>query len=224
MSVIGEQIWWLLPNRRKRKTKQDSTLYGFIDAVGEILDALKLAILASRLRRYFLVRANADTDDYYTSPERTLDLEAHGRDRGLMRLPGETNEALLQRISTLPYRNGFLGTKTGMKYLLEDLFGLYVDSISEFYPDDMLWIVLSEEDHGLEAEINLSHVFNAEDQETWDAFRQNRIHGRNDVTQAFHFIITVSNPGSVDFDQEALIQMVNAQKPAHTRAILYFNE
>ena len=224
MSVIGDYIWWLLPQRRKRKTKQDSILYGFIAAVGEVLDALKLAILTSRLRRYFLVRANADTDDYYSSLERIADLEAHGRDRGLMRLPGENDDQLLERISTLPYRNGFLGTKTGMKYLIEDWFGLQLNTIVEFYADDMLWIVLANEEQGLEAEINLSHVFNAEDQVTWDAFRQNRISSRGDVTEAFHFIIAVSNPGGVDFDLEVVTQMVNAQKPAHTRAILYFNE
>ncbi len=224
MSVIGDQIWWLLPQRRKRKAKGDSVLWRLVDAVGEALDALKLAILTSRLKRYFLVRENADTEGYYTSPERTADLEAHGRDRGLMRLPGETDEELLERISTLPYRNGFLGSKTGMKYLLEELFGLQVDSISEFYPDDMLWIVLSGEGQRQEAEISISHVFNAEDQEIWDAFRQNRISSRGDVTQAFHFIIAVSNPGGVDFDPDIVTELVNAQKPAHTRAILYFNE
>ena len=224
MSVIGDYIWWLLPQRRKRKTKQNSVLYGFMDAVGDVLDTLKLAILTSRLRRYFLVRANAETEGYYTSDERTLDLETHGRDRGLMRLPGESDDDLLERISTLPYRNGFLGTKTGMKYLIEDWFGLQINTIVEFYADDMLWIVLSEEDHGLEAEINLSHIFNAEDQITWDAFRQNRIYGRGDVTHAFHFVINISNPGNVDFDPDIVTGLVNAQKPAHTRSILIFME
>ena len=224
MSVIGDYIWWLLPQRRKRKTKQDSVLYGFIDAVGGVLDALKLAILTSRLRRYFLVRENADTEGYYNSTERTLDLEAHGRDRGLMRLPGETDQQLLDRISTLPYRNGFLGTKTGMKYLIEEWFGLQLNTIVEFYADDMLWIVLSNEDQGLEAEINLSHIFNAEDQITWDAFRQNRIYGRGDITHAFHFVINISNSGNVDFDPDIVTELVNAQKPAHTRSMLIFME
>ena len=197
-------------------------MWGFVNAVGEVLDKLKLAILTSRLRRYFLVRANEDTEDYYTSDERTTDLEAHGRDRGLMRLPGETDDELLERISTLPYRNGFLGTKTGMKYLIEDLFGLQINTIVEFYADDMLWIVLLEKEHKLEAEINLSHVFNAEDQVTWDAFRQNRIYGVGDVTHAFHFVINISNPGSIDFDPDIVTELVNAQKPAHTRSILIF--
>ena len=89
MSIIGNQIWYLLPHRRTRKAKQNSTMWGFVDAVGEVLDTLKLTILIARLRRYFLVRTNEETEDYYTSDERTLDLEAHGRDRGLMRLPGE---------------------------------------------------------------------------------------------------------------------------------------
>ncbi len=224
MSVIGNQIWWLLPQRRKRKTKEQSVLWGFVDAVGEVLDALKQAILISRLRRFFLIRTIIDTQDYYTSPERTFDLEAHGRDRGLMRLPGETDAQLLERISTLSYRNGFLGSKTGMKYLIEEIFGLMVNDIIEFYPDDMALIVLSEHDLSGETEINLSHVFNAEDQITWDAFRQNRIFRRNDFTQAFHFVISISNPENLDYDPEVVEELVNAQKPAHTRAIIYFNE
>ena len=223
MSIIGNQIWWLLPQRRKRKTKQDSVLYGLIDAVGEALDMLKLAILISRLRRFFLVRANADTQDYYTSDERTTDLEAHGRDRGLMRLPSEIDDELLERISTLPYRNGFLGSKIGMKYLIEEIFGLQLDMLVEFYADDMALITLSEDDQAAETEINISHVFNAEDQEIWDAYRQNRIFSEDDVTQAFHFALNISNPGSAEYDSEVVTQMVNAQKPAHTRAIIYFN-
>ena len=224
MSIIGDQIWYLLPHRRSRKAKQDSTMWGFVDAVGEVLDTLKLAILTSRLRRYFLVRTNEDTEDYYISDERTTDLEAHGRDRGLMRLPGETDAELLERISTLPYRNGFLGAKTGMKYLIEDLFGLQINTIVEFYADDMLWIILAGDDHALEAEINLSHVFNAEDQIIWDAYRQNRIYGGGDVTHAFHFVINISNPGNIDFDPDIVTELVNAQKPAHTRSILIFME
>ena len=222
MSVIGNQIWWLLPQRRKLKTKEQSVLWGLIDAVGEVLDSLKQAILISRLRRFFLIRTINDTQDYYTSPERTLDLEAHGRDRGLMRLPGETDAQLLERISTLSYRNGFLGSKTGMKYLIEEIFGLMVNDIIEFYPDDMALILLSENDACAETEINISHIFDAEDQATWDAFRQNRIYKRNDVTLAFHFVLNISNPNVVDYDPEIVIELVNAQKPAHTRAIINF--
>ena len=224
MSVIGNQIWWFLPQQHKRKLKQESVLWGLIDAVGEVLDLLKQVILISRLRRFFLVRSNTDIQDYYSSPERSSDLEAHGRDRGLMRLPGESDEELLERLSTLPYRNGFLGTKTGMKYLIEDWFGLHLNSIVEFYADVMLWIVLKSEEQDWEAEINLSHIFNAEDQEIWDAFRQNRIYRQGDVTHAFHFVINISNPESVDYDQSIVTELVNAQKPAHTRSILIFME
>ncbi len=224
MSVIGDYIWWLLPQRRKLKTKQESVLYGFIDAVGAVLDELKLTILIARLRRFFLVRTNADTEDYYTSPERTLDLEAHGRDRGLMRLPGETDQQLLERISTLPYRNGFLGSKTGMKYLIEDIFGLQLDTLIEFYPDDMALILLSAEDQDAEAEVNISHIFNQADQTTWQAYRQNRVFRDSDVTQAFHFILNISNPASKEYDAEVITQLVNSQKPAHTRAIINFTE
>ena len=224
MSVIGNQIWWLLPQRRKRKTKAESVLWGLIDAVGEVLDSLKQAIMISRLRRFFLIRTNAETLDYYSSPERSLDLEAHGRDRGLMRLPGETDQQLLERISTLPYRNGFLGSKTGMKYLIEEIFRLQLDTLVEFYSDDMALIVLSENEQAAETDINLSHVFSLQDQETWDAYRQNRIFRSDDVTQAFHFAMNISNPAVVDYDPEIVTQLVNAQKPAHTRAILNFVE
>ena len=224
MSTIGNQIWWLIPGRRKRKTKAESTLWGLVDAVGEILDTLKTAILISRLRRLFLVRSNVNTDDYYSSPERSDDLEAHGRDRGLMRLPEETDQQLLERLSTLPYRNGFLGSKTGMKYLIEDIFGLQLDMLVEFYADDLALIVLSENEQAAETEINLSHIFNLQDQETWDAYRQNRIFRSDDVTQAFHFALNISNPASVVYDPEVVTQLVNAQKPAHTRAIIHFSE
>ena len=224
MSVIGNQIWWLLPQRRKRKTKAESVLWGLIDAVGEVLDSLKQAIMISRLRRFFLIRTNAETLDYYSSSERSLDLEAHGRDRGLMRLPGETDQQLLERISTLPYRNGFLGSKTGMKYLIEEIFRLQLDTLVEFYSDDMALIVLSENEQAAETDINLSHVFSLQDQETWDAYRQNRIFRSDDVTQAFHFAMNISNPAVVDYDPEIVTQLVNAQKPAHTRAILNFVE
>jgi len=222
VSTIGNQIWWLLPQRRKRKNKAESVLWGLIDAVGEVLDALKRAILVSRLRRFFLIRTNAETLDYYSSPERSSDLETHGRDRGLMRLSGETDEELLERISTLPYRNGFLGSKTGMKYLIEEIFGLQLNDLVEFYPDDLALIVLSEQDQTAETEINLSHVFNQQDQETWDAYRQNRIFRGNDVTQAFHFALNISNPAVKDYDPDVVTELVNAQKPAHTRAIIYF--
>ena len=222
MSVIGNQIWWLFPQVRKRKTREQSVLWGLIDAAGEVLDSLKQAILISRLRRFFLFRVNLDTENYYSSPERSSDLEGHGRDRGLMRLPGETDQQLLERISTLPYRNGFLGSKTGMKYLVEEIFGLHLDNLIEFYPDDLALIVLDNDDQTAETEINLSHIFNTEDQVAWDAFRQNRIYKNNDVTQAFHFVLNISNPNSADYDSEVVNELVNAQKPAHTRAIINF--
>ncbi len=199
-------------------------MWGLVGAVGEILDTLKTTILISRLRRFFLIRSNTDTQDYYSSPERSADLEAHGRDRGLMRLPSETDQQLLERLSTLPYRNGFLGSKTGMKYLIEEIFGLQLDTLVEFYADDLALIVLSENEQAAETEINLSHVFNLQDQEIWDAYRQNRVFRSGDVTQAFHSSLNISNPASVDYDPEVVTELVNAQKPAHTRAIIYFSE
>ena len=93
-------MWWLLPAVRKRKDRDRSVLFGLLDTVGTVLDELKETIMTARLRRYFLIR-NED-DPYYSSEQRSLDLDMHALDRGLRRLPGESDEALLARIATLP--------------------------------------------------------------------------------------------------------------------------
>ena len=221
-SGIGTYLWWLLPVVRKRKDKDASVLFGLLDAIGTILDEVKQAILTARLRRYFLVRD--ESDPYYASPQRSADLDMHALDRGLRRLAGESDVDLLERISTLPYRNRFLGTKAGMKYLVEELFGLHCDQVVEYYADDQAWLILSAADQAAEAGVNISHVFRAVDEAVNEAYRQTRVYSEDDLSQAFHFWVSISNPGGAAFDEQMVVEAVNAQKPAHTRAVVHFTE
>ena len=222
MSSIGNYLWWLLPAVRKQKDKDRSVLFGLLDAVGTVLDELKGTILTARLRRYFLVREASDS--YYASPEHSSDLDMHALDRGLRRLPGESDASLLGRISTLPHRNRFLGTKTGMKYLIEDIFGLACDQVVEYYADDLAWIIHAEDEQTAEAEVNLSHVFGVEEADEYEAYRQTRVYSRVDLSQAFHFWVSISNPDGVEFDPEVIVEAINQQKPAHTRAVVHFTD
>jgi len=221
-SVIADYLWWLLPAVRRRKEKHESNLFGLLLTIGAVLDELKTVILTARLRRYFLIRD--DADPYYISEARTEDLDMHALDRGLRRLPGENDVALLDRISTLAFRNQFLGTKAGMKYLIEELFGLRCEQIVEYYADDLAWIILDEEDHSKDAEVNISHVFSGEDIGLYESYRQTRIYSAVDLSLAFHFWIHISYSQGMEVDQQVIVEAINAQKPAHTRAVVYFTE
>ena len=220
MSDSVRYLWWLLPAVRKKKDQSQSILFGLLDAVGTVLDDLKTAILTARLRRYVLVR-NPD-HPYYASDMRSYDLDRHALDRGLRRLPGESDAALLERIAALPYRNRVLGAKSGIKYLIEDIHKLQCDQVVEYYADDQAWMVLSQNAQECEVEINLSHAFNSDDMNTYDAYRQTRVYSRTDLSRAFHFWVSISNPRGIVFDQEVLVEAVNAVKPAHTRAVVHF--
>jgi len=222
MSEIGTYLWWLLPAVRKRKDKDKSVFFGLLDTIGTILDEVKQAILTARLRRYFLVRD--ESDPYYAGDRRSVDLEMHGLDRGLRRLPEESDASLLERIATHPYRNRFLGTKTGIKYLVEDIHGLSCDQVVEYYADDQAWVILSDADQDADAEVNISHLFNAEDAEEYEAYRQTRVYSQTDLSQPFHFWVSISNPDGVEFDPEVIVEAINAQKPAHTRAVVHFTD
>ena len=222
MSDSVRYLWWLLPAVRKRKDQSRSVLFGLLDAVGTVLDELKTAILTARLRRYVLVR-NPD-HPYYASDMRSADLDWHALDRGLRRLAGESDAALLERIVTLPYRNRFLGAKSGIKYLIEDIHKLQCDQVVEYYADDQAWVVFSRGDQECEVEINLSHVFNSDDMGIYDAYRQTRIYSRTDLSRAFHFWVSISNPQGIAFDPEVVVEAVNAVKPAHTRAVVHFTD
>jgi len=222
LSRIGAYMWWLLPAVRKRKDRDKSVLFGLLNTIGVVLDELKETIKTARLRRYFLIKT--EDDPYYSSEQRSLDLDMHALDRGLRRLPGESDEALLTRISTLPYRNRFLGTKAGMKYLIEDIFGLTCEEIVEYYADDQAWIILSGVNQSAEAEVNISHVFSEVDVDTYEAYRQLRIYSASDLSLAFHFWVHVSSPQEIEIDEEVIMEAINAQKPTHTRAVVHFTE
>ena len=215
-------MWYLLPAVRKQKEKSQSRLYGLLEAIGMVLSELKESILTARLRRYFLIRA--ENHPYYISELRSGDLDIHALDRGLRRLPGESDTALLERIATLGFRNQFLGTKAGMKYLVEDIFGLTCEQIIEYYADDQSWIMLNAEDQSGEAEVNISHVFSTDDIDLYEAYRQTRIYSADDLSLAFHFWMHVSYPQGMIIDEDIIIEAINAQKPAHTRAVVHFTE
>ena len=215
-------MWYLLPAVRKRKEKSESTLFGLLTTIGMALDELKTVIMTARMRRCFLIRDDANT--YYISEERTADLDMHALDRGLRRLSDESDAALLERIFTLGYRNQYLGTKAGMKYLVEELFGLTCEQIVEYYADDQAWIILSNEDQTAEAEVNISHVFKNADVDAYEAYRQTRIYSDSDLSLAFHFWIHISYLQGVEIDEEVIVEAIKAQKPAHTRAVVHFTE
>jgi hypothetical protein len=221
-NAIADYLWYLMPAVRKHKEKHESNLFGLLLTIGTALDELKTVILKARLRRYFLVR---DEDNpYYISEVRTADLDMHALDRGLRRLPNESDAALLERISTLGFRNQLLGTKSGMKYLIEELFGLTCEQIVEYYVDDQAWIIFSDTDQSTEAEVNISHVFNGVDVDAYEAYRQTRIYSDSDLSLAFHFWIHISHEQGTEIDEEVIVEAINAQKPAHTRAVVHFTE
>ena len=222
MSKIADYLWWLLPSVRKRREKHESTLFGVLETIGRGLDLLKIVILTVRLRRYFLVRD--ENNPYYLSEMRTADLDQHAFDKGIRRLPAEGDVDLLERLSTLAYRNQFLGTKAGMKYLVEELFGLTCEQIVEYYADDQSWIVMDEINQSAEAEVNISHVFSNDDVDLYEAYRQTRIYSEGDLSLAFHFWINISYVQGMEIDQEVIVEAINAQKPAHTRAVVHFTE
>lgn len=219
---ISEYLWWLLPAVRKRKEKSQSRINGLFEAIGLVLSELKETILTARLRRYFLIRE--ENHPYYSSELRSEDLSKHALDRGLRRLSGESDAALLERIATLGFRNQFLGTKAGMKYLVEEIYGLTCEQIVEYYADDQSWIVLSAEDQSGEAEVNISHIFSSEDVDLYEAYRQTRIYSADDLSLAFHFWMHVSYPQGMIIDEDIIIEAINTQKPAHTRAVVHFTE
>jgi len=216
----AELMWWLLPAVRKLKPPSQSRLYGLLQAVGAVLDELRVEINRLRLVRFAAIADTADS--YYPSTDRSQDLDRHAGDRGLRRRADESDAELLERILTLPYRNRFLGTKAGMKYLIEDIQHLRCEQIVEYYADDQAWIILSEADQQYEVETNLSHVFSENDTSENTTLRSTRMYSQTDLTQAFHFWILVSNPSGVEYDSEVVRGAINAAKPAHTRAVVYF--
>jgi hypothetical protein len=110
-----------------------------------------------------------------------------------------------------------------MKYLIEELFSLRCDEIVEYYADDQALLVLFASEQTAEVEMNISHIFSEDDQLTYETYRQNRVYKISDLTLSFHFWVSISNPGEIHFEREVVTEAIYSQKPAHTRALIYFN-
>lgn len=242
-SRIGSYMWWLSLAVRKRVPQDESTWGRLLDAIGTVLDRAHDAVQISRRRRFFLNPDQAATygenyvdvdpfepngltamEAHYLSEARTADLDSHGRDRGLSRLPGESNSSFAWRIATHPHRARYFGTVSGIKYVIEGLFGLRCAQVVEYYADRQGWLILAMMDEPQYAEEMLSHLFSAADQVAYPAHRQTRIYSESDLATAFHFWVRVENPNHVSFDQDTLIEIINQSKPAHTRAVVHIAE
>jgi len=86
------------------------------------------------------------------------------------------------------------------------------------------WIIFNSTDQAAEAEVNISHVFSNDDVGVYEAYRQTRIYSASDLSLAFHFWIHISYLQGMEIDEEVIIETINAQKPAHTRAVVHFTE
>lgn len=163
------------------------------------------------------------THDYYESAERTSDLNRHAQDRGVFRLTGETNAALLTRLETLAFRNQFKGTAAGVRYVIEEFFGLQCDEVLEFYCDTRRWLHLNHIDLLTRGEPDRTHIFSESDQDAYDTRRSTRIYSVEDTeTTQFYFWVRISNPDSVSYDEDLVRQAIHAVKPAHSRAVILF--
>lgn len=242
-SRIGSYLWWLSAAVRKRKPQEESTWGQLMDAIGIVLDQGHDAIHISRRRRLILNPDQASTfwenyldvdplepenpspiESYYLSEDRSEDLNRHGRDRGLSRLPGESNSAFAWRIATHPHRARSFGTATGIKYVVEVLFELSCAQVVEYYADRQAWLILAGMGQPAYAEEVLSHLFDSSDQATYPGYGQTRIYSNSDLSTAFHYWVRVENPDEVAFEPDALIEIINQTKPAHTRAVVHIVE
>lgn len=242
-SRIGSYLWWLSATVRKHKPQEESTWGQLLDTIGAVLDQVHDSVQISRRRRFILNPDQQATygEDYldvdpidpegltaleafYLSDDRSADLDRHGRDRGLSRLPDENNSAFAWRIATHPHRARYFGTASGIKYVVEMLFGLSCTQVVEYYADRQSWLVLAAKDQPTYAEEVLSHLFSASDQAAYPGYGQTRVYSRSDLSTAFHFWVRVENPDHVVFDPDALIEIINQTKPAHTRAVVHIAE
>jgi hypothetical protein len=59
---------------------------------------------------------------------------------------------------------------------------------------------------------------------TYPGYGQTRVYSISDLSTAFHFWVRVENPDHIAFDPDALIEIINQTKPAHTRAVVHIVE
>lgn len=242
-SRIGSYLWWLSAAVRKRKPQEESTWGQLLDALGSVLDQGHDSIHISRRRRFILNPDQAATygendldvdpldpenlsplEAHYLSVDRSEDLNRHGRDRGLSRLPDESNSAFAWRIATHPHRARYFGTASGIKYVIEVLFGLSCTQVVEYYADRQAWLILASVEQPAYAEEVLSHLFDSSDQVANPGYGQTRVYSKSDLSTAFHFWVRIENPNAANFDPDALSEIINQTKPAHTRAVVHIAE
>ncbi len=221
MSVIGDFLWMLLPGIRKQKDTENSALYGLLSAIGEVLDDAKSDIRRIRLSWYAQV---VEPDDgYYALPERNSDLDTIALGRGTRRYPVESNESLALRLTDWPNTCRWIGTKPGLKALIES-HGFVCREIVESYADPQGMILLSINDQPLEAEINLTHLFSEEDAGKTDyvEYRQNRVYRASELVWNFCFTVSIGSNGLPEHRREQLQQAIYDFKPAHTQTQILF--
>lgn len=122
---IGAYLWWLTPAFLKNREPADSLLYKFFEVIGEELSEFKTTVLA--MRRQLLV-ATAE------SPW----LGAHGRDRNVDRIPGETDESYRIRLLAAFLAKQQGGTIPGMVAGCA-LLGLDVEVVEVYRADPTRW-------------------------------------------------------------------------------------
>lgn len=125
MSKIGAYLWWLTPAFLKKREPKNSLLYSLFEVIGEELDEAKVAILA--MRRQLLV---ATSEGPW--------LAAHGRDRSVDRIPGESDESYRVRLLAAFLAKQQGGTIPGMINACA-LLGLDVDVVEVFISDSERW-------------------------------------------------------------------------------------
>ncbi|MFA7332633.1 MAG: hypothetical protein WC326_16310 [Candidatus Delongbacteria bacterium] len=223
-SRLGPWLVRMLPSVRRKK--DDSILAGLLDAWGLSLDAAKDAITRLR-RRGFVWQLGDGTDPYYADAQRGQDLNLHALDRGTRRLSEETDAHLWQRLSILPAARQYAGSAMGMKYLVEDVLGHTLSALTVYADDPQARIVRTALDDKGQVEVERSHLFSSADQadEDTDGIRQTRLFSQADVDIRFTFWLTVETAAALDAEEEArIIELINAEKPAHTAAVVHFVE
>jgi hypothetical protein len=208
-----------------RRRKDDSVLAGFLNSIGGVLDEAKDTIQS--LRRRGMVWVQDASHAYYSSEQRTADLDMHARDRGTRRFVGETNEQLAARLQAFPHVRRHMGSAMGMKFLVEEALGHQLLGVVVYSDDPNLRVMLSAEEQGRTAEENRSHILATADQgdPLFDDYRKNRMYSQEDLDYRYQFWISIGVPaGTGQEELDRITELVNEEKPAHVVARVHFVE
>lgn len=121
MSALGKYLWWLLPYTLKKKQPGNSLLFKLLDIFGEELDEVKAETLNMRREMLIATATGKQLDD-------------HGLQRDLERIPGETDEEYRTRLISAYLVKKRGGTIPGMVEA-SALLGLEVE-VDEVYKTD----------------------------------------------------------------------------------------